>query len=320
MMSVPVILFGHGMLHLHARVHFHEIELAALVKQELDRAGVAIIHGLDSLDRGFAHGGAKLVVKRRRRGLFEKLLMATLDGAVTFAQSHMVAEIVCKNLNLDMARTQHELLEIHIVIAESSSSLGLGSRERAFQVFRPVHFAHALTAAACGSLNQNGILDGLGECAGVFDRFHHTVRAGNRRNPARRHGLTSNGLIAHALDAFGSRAYENKVVLGACTGEIGVFGQEAVAGMHRFAARGDCGRNDIGHDQVGLSCRSRSDANRLVGIFHRQRVLIRRRIDRDRFHAKFAGGTHDAQRDLSAVGNQNLFEHAYSPSPASAAP
>ena len=33
---------GHRMLHLHARVHFDEVELAGLVHQELDRAGVGV--------------------------------------------------------------------------------------------------------------------------------------------------------------------------------------------------------------------------------------------------------------------------------------
>src|SRR5262249_33299613 len=37
--------FGYRMLHLNARVHFHEGQVSVLVHQKLDRAGVAISSG-----------------------------------------------------------------------------------------------------------------------------------------------------------------------------------------------------------------------------------------------------------------------------------
>ena len=47
-------LLGHRVLDLDARVHLHEVELAVL-EEELDRAGVHVVHGLAELDRGLAH-------------------------------------------------------------------------------------------------------------------------------------------------------------------------------------------------------------------------------------------------------------------------
>ncbi len=48
-------LFGHRMLHLHARVHFDEIELAVLI-QELQRAGAAIADFATGSDAAIADG------------------------------------------------------------------------------------------------------------------------------------------------------------------------------------------------------------------------------------------------------------------------
>src|SRR5262249_12950568 len=90
---------GHWMLDLEARVHRDEIELAILV-QELDSAGAAILQ--------FAHGGgdslADLLAARgiegRRRRFLENLLVAALQRAIALTQVHGVALAVAEDLDL----------------------------------------------------------------------------------------------------------------------------------------------------------------------------------------------------------------------------
>jgi hypothetical protein len=41
-----------------------------------------------------------------------------------------------------------------------------------------------------------------------------------------------------------------------------------------------------------------------------QRVLVGLRVDGDRLDAEFAARVNDPQRDLTPVGDQDLFEHA----------
>ncbi len=41
--------FGHGMLHLQARVHFQEIEIAVAIDQEFHGAGVVVARGARDL-------------------------------------------------------------------------------------------------------------------------------------------------------------------------------------------------------------------------------------------------------------------------------
>jgi hypothetical protein len=91
--------------------------------------------------------------------------------------------------------------------------------------------------------------------------------------------------------------------------EIGVLGEEAVAGVDRLRAGDLGGRQDGGHAEVAVRGGRRADADRLVGHAHMHRVGIRRGMDRDAFHAHLAGRADDAQRDLAAVGDQDLLEH-----------
>ena len=51
---------GHAVLDLHAGVHLHEVELAACIEQELDRAGALVARGHGGIDGGLAHAGPQL--------------------------------------------------------------------------------------------------------------------------------------------------------------------------------------------------------------------------------------------------------------------
>ena len=64
-----------------------------------------------------------------------------------------------------------------------------------------------------------------------------------------------------------------------------------------------------GHVQVAVGAARRTDADVLVGEPDVQRVLVRLGIDGDRLDAQLAAGMDDAQRDLAAVGDQDLLEH-----------
>ena len=75
--------------------------------------------------------------------------------------------------------------------------------------------------------------------------------------PASPRRLAGDGLVAHAADDLAGRADEGEVVLDADLGELGVLGQEAVAGMDGVGA-GDLGRgDDVGDVQVALAARRR---------------------------------------------------------------
>ena len=74
-----VDLFGDGVLHLDAGVHFHEVEIPVIVHKILDGAGVCVADALAEVDRCIAHFFAKLGRHQRRGTLFDDFLVAALE-------------------------------------------------------------------------------------------------------------------------------------------------------------------------------------------------------------------------------------------------
>jgi hypothetical protein len=89
------------MLDLDSRVHLHEVELAALVQQELDRAGPLVLDDRRRTDARLAEPLARLRVERRARALLDQLLVAALDGALALHQMDDVAERVAHEADAD---------------------------------------------------------------------------------------------------------------------------------------------------------------------------------------------------------------------------
>ena len=92
-------------------------------------------------------------------------------------------------------------------------------------------------------------------------------------------------------------------------GEAGVLGQEAVTGMDRLGA-GDPRRGQDGRDvEIAVAGWWRTDADALIGQAHMHRLGVRGGVHRDRVDAEFAAGPLDAERDLAAIGDEDLLEH-----------
>ena len=117
---------GDRMLHLDAGVHLHEVEVALVVHQELERAGVGVLHGAARRPTTSAPILRRtLSVAPRRRRLFEQLLVAPLDRALALAQVHDVPVMVAENLELDVARRLEVLLDVDVADAECRLRLAL---------------------------------------------------------------------------------------------------------------------------------------------------------------------------------------------------
>ena len=135
---------GHRMLHLHARVHFDEVELARLVHQELDRAGVGVAGARTCAFRSTAEISARCSVVHGRRGRFlEQFLVPPLDAAFALAQDLDVAVLVGQDLKLDVPRRADELLQVNVGRTERRARLVLRLREQRRQ------FLGAAARCAC---------------------------------------------------------------------------------------------------------------------------------------------------------------------------
>ncbi|MGY4283652.1 hypothetical protein ACVWXO_002872 [Bradyrhizobium sp. LM2.7] len=115
-------------------------------------------------------------------------------------------------------------------------------------------------------------------------------------------------VVAHRLDRLRRRADEDEARILAGLHEPLVLSEEAVAGMHGIRAADLCRGNDGGDVEIGLRRQRFADAHGLVGLPHMKRIAIGVGIDRDDTKSESPRTAHHAQRDLAAVGDQDLEE------------
>ena len=90
--------------------------------------------------------------------------------------------------------------------------------------------------------------------------------------------------------------------------ELGVFREEAVAGVDRVGMGDFGGRDDVGHVEIGIFGSGRADADRFVGQADVHRVAVGGRVNRNRGDAHFVARTMNPQRDFAAVGDQQFLD------------
>ncbi len=133
--------------------------------------------------------------------------------------------------------------------------------------------------------------------------------AGNGGNAGFGRELLGGDLVAHGLDGADRRADEGDAFLLQRGGEGGVFGEKAVARMHRIGTGLADRLQDALDDDVGLGRRRRTDMHRLIRHLHMQRIAVGIRIDRDGGDAQTTGRLDDAAGDFAAIGDEDLLEH-----------
>jgi hypothetical protein len=69
------------------------------------------------------------------------------------------------------------------------------------------------------------------------------------------------------------------------------------------------GVDDALAHEVALRRRARADVHRLVGLAHVRGAGVGVAVHGDRAHAELLAGADDAERDLAAIGDEDLAEH-----------
>ena len=134
-----------------------------------------------------------------------------------------VAEVVGKNLDLDVAGMLHKALHVHGVVAEGHTRLGTGRGVSLLKLLGVPGLAHALAATAGRRLDKQGIPDLVGNLESLLERLDLAGAAGNAGHACGDHGLLGVGLLAHAVDDIGGGTDEDKVVVSASAGKVGVL-------------------------------------------------------------------------------------------------
>ncbi len=306
-------------LDLDARIDLDEVELAGIgIHEELDGAGMRVIDAARQLQRRLAERLALLWCQVRRGRPLDHLLIAPLHRAVALEQMHQIAVLVAENLHFDVAGADDHLLQIDLVVAESCRRFPAGDFDGRRQLSLAVDGAHAAAAATPTGFQHQRIAD-LGR---LFATFVDVVRQGAG---GRYHGYTDplgeragGNLVAQFAHDFRTRSDEQDAGFAAGFGKVRVFGQEAVARMDGIHLRQLGDADDVVDIEIGLDgLLAGADQIALVGLGAVQGQAIFVGVDADGTDAQFAGGAHDANGDLGAVGDQDaadvLEAHSYGP-------
>ena len=132
--------------------------------------------------------------------------------------------------------------------------------------------------------------------------------AGGERRVGLHRDVLGLGLVAQRLDRGGRRADPGQPGVDDGLGELGVLGQEAVAGVHRVGAGLLGHRDDLGDVEVGVGRGRAAQRVRLVGEPDEQRVPVGVGVDGDAADPGVLAGPDHPDRDLAAVGDQDLLQ------------
>ena len=242
--------FGHRMLDLQPRVHFHEPEAvgpqpARAVGDELDRAGADIA---DRLARPRPR-------PRPSRRATPRVMPGAGASSITFwwrrcseqSRSLRWMALPCVSANTCISMWRGAVTYFSISTRASPNDdfrFALRAFERRVEIGVLVDAAHALAAAAGDRLDQHRIADLVGLLLEELRLLPLAVIARHHRHAGLLHQRLGAILQAHRADRRRRRADEDDAGGGAGFGERGVLGEKAVARMDAVARR-PCARPSI---------------------------------------------------------------------------
>ena len=216
---------------------------------------------------------------------------------------------VAEHLDFDVARALHVFFDQHGIIAKAVGGFALATVQRGDEVFRLVHRAHALAAAARAGLDQHRVADAVGLFLQQRRVLIGAVVARHQRHLCRFHQSFGFGLQTHRVDGAGGRADEDQPRVGAGLGEVFVLTQKPVAGVNGLRASLLGSIDDALPLQVTVFGRAAAHVHRLVARHHVLGVRVGVGIHRHGLDAHAARGACHAASDFATVGDQDFLEH-----------
>ena len=275
-------------------------EIAIRVMRTCRELGITTVAVYSDLDRSAAH----------TRYADEAYALGGQTAAESYLNTERILEIVAQSgaeavhpgygffsENADFARTLTAAGVIWIgpppeaidVMGDKISSRKAAAAERGLDGHRP---AELLTEG-----------DDLGVGRQELDGAGNARHAGVLRRDATRH------LVAHHVDGLGRGTDEHDAAVGDGAGEVGVLGEEAVAGVHAV------GTAPLDHIEDGLGvevalggCLA-TQRIRLVGQPDVEGVAVELGVDRHGGDPELLAGTDDTDSDFAPVGDEDLLEH-----------
>ena len=223
-----------------------------------------------------------------------------------------VAVLVAQDLYLDVLGLHQVLFDEDVVVAEGLPGLALDQLEGGADLLRCVAAAHAPAAAAGGRLEDDGKAVGDGLLQGLVGVLQGLGGAGDGGHAAGQGRGLGRQLVAHLGQDPGAGADEGDAGVLAGLGELGVLGEEPVAGVDgvHLPALGQV--DDARDVQIGAQGGfALADAVGLVGPGAEQGEGVLVGVHGHGAQSQVVTGAEDADGDLTAVCSQDLFELAF---------
>ncbi len=207
-----------------------------------------------------------------------------------------------------MARARNVLFQEHVGDAEGVARLAPRLIEGVVEFVGGERDAHAATAAAHRRLDDERIAEFFRQRARLVVGRDGALAARQDGNAGLPGDAPRHDLVAQPFEDIDARTDEYQPGVAAGAGEGGVLRQEAVAGVDgidfvAFRQGDDAGDVEVGADRLaGLA-----GAVGFVGLEAVQGEAVLVGVDRHRADAQLGGGAKDADRDLAAVGDEELL-------------
>ena len=316
-------VFGDRVLHLEARVHLHEIEVAGGgVEQEFDRRRVLVVGGPAQPQGGFLQG---LLLARQQRGrgcLGHQLLEPALDRTVADADGPQGAVVIPLDLDFDMANALEAMLHEDRGVAERAAGLAPGAVEGRGQLRVGPGAANPPPAGAGRRFHEDRVPEPLRVGPRRVERRSRLATPGNHPKTRLLGEALGGDLVAEPAERVARGPDERHAEPVAEFDEIGPLGHEAPPDPCRVGLDRDERLLDPVVVQVGRlplavgivnECR-RPEVVRLVGLAHEPRPPVRLGEQGNRgdpgapFQVELADGVDQTHGGLATIDDGHALE------------
>ena len=142
-----------------------------------------------------------------------------------------VALAVAENLELDVTRVLDEFLDVNPAVGKGLFGLAAGGVVALNQRDVVVGRTHPAATTAGHGLDQHRVADFLGDLERLLLSIDDILGAGWNRHAGLAGQFAAQGLVLERVHRCGLRANEADVAILADFGEVGVLGEEPVAGV-----------------------------------------------------------------------------------------
>src|SRR5579884_189523 len=111
------------------------------------------------MNRRLSQCPAQILANEIAGSLFDKLLMAALNGALALGQMNDRTVVIAKNLHLDMPAVLEVALDVDLVTVKRSTRFATGKIEALCQLSIVACNTHATATSSCRRLQNDGIAD-----------------------------------------------------------------------------------------------------------------------------------------------------------------